>query len=41
MSLLISLLIILLCLWVIERFYLRGGGAGIPRSAWAGATWRQ
>jgi acetyl esterase/lipase len=29
MSLLISLLIILLCLWAIERFFLRGGGARI------------
>ncbi|MGD9020530.1 MAG: alpha/beta hydrolase [Lysobacterales bacterium] len=30
MSLLISLLILVLCLWVFERFYLRGGGARLP-----------
>jgi acetyl esterase/lipase len=30
MSLLISLLILILCLWAFERFYLRGPGAEIP-----------
>jgi acetyl esterase/lipase len=30
MSLLVFLLILILCLWAFERFYLRGEGAGIP-----------